>query len=221
MKSILVVEDNDELLTYLRELLTEERYTVHLASNGVKALKLFEEVNPDLVLLDLTLPDINGETVKKELKTLDKHVPIIILTADSDPSTVVRNLREGADDYINKPFKSNELLARIAARLRKTDSKILRLADLSIDTEKMEVRRGGNIIDLTPTEYELLYYLVSNQEKVLTREMILSRVWSQDNSIQTRVVDVYIGYLRKKLGDPQLLYSKRGYGYFVREPKKD
>lgn len=221
MKSILVVEDNYELLTYLRELLTDERYVVHLASNGAKAIKLFEKVDPDLVLLDLTLPDINGETVKQELKSINKHVPIIILTADADPTTVVRNLREGADDYINKPFKSNELLARIAARLRRSDSKLLSIDNLTIDTEKMEVRRGKDYIDLTPTEYELLTYLISNKEKVLTREMILSRVWSQDNSIQTRVVDVYIGYLRKKLGDPQLINSKRGYGYFAREPKRD
>ena len=214
-KSILIVEDNEDLLTYLREILVEDRYTVHSASSGTKAIKLFEETNPDLVLLDLTLPDISGETIKKEFKALNKQIPIIILTGDTDPSTVVRNLREGADDYIFKPFQANELLARIAVRLRKTEAIVVTLGDLTIDTDKMEVRRAGKIIELTPTEYELLHYLVTNKDKVLTREMILSRVWSQDSSIQTRVVDVYIGYLRKKLGKPQIVQSKRGYGYYV------
>lgn len=221
-KSILVVEDDIDLLDYLRETLSTQRYSVHTASNGVKARKLFFKIEPDVVLLDLNLPDIHGASLLTEFKEEKGRSQIIILTADDDPLSVAKLLRSGADDYISKPFTSDELIARIQARLRdqKDGAKAYSAGDVYLDIESMEVKKNNKIIDLTQTEFELLRYLMENKNKVLTREMILSRVWSSDPDIETRVVDVYIGYLRKKLdkdSNVKLIHSKRGYGYYIRD----
>lgn len=221
-RSVLVVEDDRDLLEYLREILSTQRYSVHTASNGVKARKLFFQVNPDIVLLDLNLPDIDGQSLLTEFKSGRNTSQIIILTADNDPMSVAKNLKNGADDYIAKPFTADELFARIQARLRdqKHEGTALSAGDIAMETESMEVKKKEKVIDLTQTEFELLKYLLENKNKVLTREMILSRVWSSDPDIETRVVDVYIGYLRKKIDtDPvnKLIHSKRGYGYLIRE----
>lgn len=217
-----MVEDDTDLLEYLREILATQRYSVYTASNGVKARKLFYKINPDVVLLDLNLPDLNGESLLAEFKSERNESQIIILTADNNPNSIAKNLEKGADDYIGKPFTADELFARIHARLRdqKNTSPILKVRNIEVNTETVEVKRDGKVVDLTRTEFELLRYLAENKDKVLTREMILSRIWSSDPDIETRVVDVYIGYLRKKLDNNHkkpLIVSKRGYGYVIRD----
>lgn len=220
--SILVIEDNPDLQTYLREILVEERYMVHIAGTAVKGRELFFDVNPDLVILDLHLPDIDGETIRNEFKKVSPTTPIIILTAENSPQAIARNLRAGADDYISKPFTSEELLARVSVRMRemRDSNSILKANDIEVNKDSLEVSVKGKYIDLTKTEFELLLYLMENKNKILTREMILSRVWSTNPDIETRVVDVYVGYLRKKLeqfSDGKLIYSKRGYGYSIKD----
>jgi len=221
-KSILVVEDDIDLLDYLRETLSTQRYSVHTASSGVKARKLFFKIEPDVVLLDLNLPDIDGSSLLTEFKSDNGKSQIIILTANSDPLSVAKLLRSGADDYISKPFTSDELFARIQARLRdqKDGTQVYSAGEVTLDLESMEVKKNNKVIELTQTEFELLRYLMEHKNKVLTREMILSRVWSSDPDIETRVVDVYIGYLRKKIdknSKTKLIHSKRGYGYYIRD----
>ncbi len=219
--TIIVVEDEPSLLEYLQDVLVNERYTVHPVSRGTEALALIEQVNPNLILLDLTLPDIGGETVCMEIKKLFPRLPIIILTAKDDPRDIVTGLGLGADDYVTKPFNTDELLARIKARLRDPQSEpILRIADLELNTETFEAKRAEKSIPLTHTEYTLLHYLLMNKNRVLTRDMILSSVWSLTPDIESRVVDVYIGYLRKKIDKgfgKKLIQSMRGFGYSLRD----
>lgn len=222
--TIIVVEDDKDLNRYLEQLLTEQRYVVHPVNSGVAALTLIEQVNPDLVLLDLTLPDIAGESVCTQLKKLYPQLPVIMLTAKDQDSEIVNGLNLGADDYITKPFQSDELLARVHARIReKPQNKIIRIEDLEINTDTFEVKRGGKDIPLTRTEYTLLHYLAINQGKVLTREMILSTVWAYTPDVESRVVDVYVGYLRRKIDQAfpkKLIVSVRGFGYMLRPPKE-
>jgi DNA-binding response OmpR family regulator len=166
---------------------------------------------------------MGGETVCVEAKKMYPDVPIIILTAKDSTADVVRGLEDlGADDYIAKPFETEELLARIKARLRKggNNSSRLEIADLILDTKTLEVKRGDKKIELTPQEFKLLEYLMSNKGKVMTRDAILNRVWLYSPDIETRVVDVYVGYLRKKIDegfDKPLIHSVRGFGYVVKE----
>lgn len=220
--SIVLIEDDEGLQKYIRELLLEAGNSVAVASTGVKGREMVNKVNPDLVILDLGLPDISGETLCTEIKKNNPNLPVIILTAKTGVENVVQGLELGADDYITKPFVADELLARIKARLRQggqVNTK-LKIADLTLDTESMEIRRGDKEIKLTPQEFRLLEYLMSNAGRVLTREMILNRLWLSSPDIETRVVDVYIGYLRKKIDegqDKKLIHSVRGFGYTIKE----
>lgn len=222
MHSILVVEDNSDLLEYVRELLLDQNFSVITAENGSLALQKLEKSPPDLVILDLGLPDIDGETVCMEIRKRFPAIPIIILTARDDTADVVKVLNLGADDYISKPFAGEELLARIRARLRRDgeeDTK-LKVADLEIDTNSLEVKRNGKLIKLTPKELQLLQYLMNNKGRVLHREIILNRVWMYSPDIESRAVDVYIGYLRKKIDSgykKKLLHCVRGYGYVIKD----
>lgn len=222
--TIVVVEDDKDLSKYLEDLLTAQRYVVHPVHEGIRALSLIEQINPNLVLLDLTLPDIAGESVCTQLKDLYPQMPVIMLTAKDNAEEIVQGLQLGADDYITKPFRSEELLARIQARLRTTQKEpIIRIADLELNTETFEVKRAGKLIALTRTEYMLLHYLALNQGRVLTREMVLSNVWAYTPDVESRVVDVYMGYLRRKIdrGFPtKLLMSIRGFGYMLRAPEQ-
>ncbi len=219
--TIVVVEDEPSLLEYLQDILVNQRFTVHPVNKGTQAISLIEQVNPNLVLLDLSLPDISGETVCAEVKKLFPRMPIIILTAKDDTKDIVAGLGLGADDYITKPFKTEELLARIQARLRDPSSDpVLRMGDLEMNTETFEVKRAEKTIPLTQTEYTLLHYLLTNKNRVLTRDMILSSVWSYTPDVESRVVDVYIGYLRKKIDKGytnKLIHSMRGFGYSLRD----
>jgi len=220
--SILVVEDDNDLREYLKNILTDSGYSVRVAIEGISALKDMKEVQPDLVLLDLGLPVLGGESVCIEAKKLYPETPIIILTARGTTTDTVKGLNLGADDYIAKPFETDELLARIRARLRSPslDGEKLKVADLELDTRTMEVRRGDKEIKLTPQEWKLLKYLMENKGRVLTRGMILNRIWLYSPDADTRVVDVYIGYLRKKLDtgfDKRIIHSVRGFGYVIKE----
>jgi DNA-binding response OmpR family regulator len=217
-----VVEDDKGLQKYLKELLLDNGYAVHTAGDGIAALEYFKKTAPDLMVLDLGLPIMSGEAVCQEVRKKYKDLPIIILTAKDAVSDIIKGLNFGADDYITKPFVADELLARIKARLRKQgeNDTALKIADLELDSKTLEVKRHGKLIQLTPQEFKLLQYLMSNKGRILTREMILSRIWLYSSDVETRVVDVYMGYLRKKVdtGYPkQLLHSVRGFGYVIKE----
>lgn len=223
VNSILVVEDDNGLQKYLKELLLDNGYSVQTTSDGIAALNILKKTVPDLVILDLGLPNMSGETVCLEIRKNYPTLPVIILTAKDTISDIVQGLNLGADDYMTKPFVADELLARIKARLRRTnggnDLK-LKVGNLELDSQSLEVKRGDNQIQLTPQEFKLLQYLMSNKGRILTREMILNRVWLYSPDIETRVVDVYMGYLRKKIDSghkEKLLHSVRGFGYMIKE----
>lgn len=217
---ILVVEDDKNIQEYLKETLLESGYSVDSAFDGITALNLVKKSLPDLVVLDLGLPDINGETICAEIKKKHPDLPIIILTAKGTTSDIVHGLDLGADDYLAKPFELEELLARIKARLREKGNTKLKVEELELDNTTLEVKRGSRQISLTPTEFKLLEYLMNNKGRVLSREMILNRIWLSSPDIETRVVDVYMGYLRKKIdadSPKQLIQSIRGFGYVIKD----
>ena len=220
--SILLVEDDKGLQKYLTELLLENNFQVEIASSGAQALSYLEEKKPNLVVLDLGLPDISGETVCTEIRKQYADLPIIILTAKDGVTDIIHGLNLGADDYVTKPFVADELLARIKARLRQTESieDTLSVGGLTLDTQTHEVTRDGKEISLTPQEFKLLHYLMSNKNRILSREMILNRIWMYSPDIETRVVDVYIGYLRKKIDngfEQKIIHSVRGFGYMIKD----
>ena len=222
VNSILVIEDDKGIQTYIKELLLDTGYSAQTAGDGVTALKYIQKTQPDLVILDLGLPNLSGESVCMEIRKKYPEIPIIILTAKDTTQDIVRGLNLGADDYIPKPFEGEELLARIKARLRRKDGNEtkLKVADLELDTRTIEVKRNGKLLKLTPQEFKLLHYLMANKGRILTRDMILNRIWSSSYEIETRVVDVYMGYLRKKIDSgfkKKLLHSVRGFGYTIKD----
>jgi|SRR3989344_3896290 len=222
VQTILVVEDDKGLQKYLRELLVDNDYAIKVAGDGIQALDTIKRVEPDLMVLDLGLPNMSGEAVCLEVRKKYPKLPVIILTAKAGTSDIVQGLNLGADDYITKPFVADEFLARIKARLRRIGNteNILKVADLELDSKTLEVKRAGKQIQLTPQEFKLLQYLMSNKGRILTREMILNRIWLYSSEVETRVVDVYIGYLRKKIdsgSNKKLLHSVRGFGYVIKE----
>lgn len=221
-KNILVVEDDTGLQKYLKELLMDNGYYVSLASDGTIALNNIQRLTPDVVVLDLGLPNMSGESVVAEIRKKHPSLPVMILTAKDSVSDIVNGLNLGADDYMTKPFVADEFLARLKARLRGAGNpeSRLKVADLELNAETLEVKRGERLIQLTPQEFKLLQYLMSNRGRILTREMILNRVWLYSPDIETRVVDVYMGYLRKKVDEGEekkLIHSVRGFGYMVKE----
>jgi DNA-binding response OmpR family regulator len=222
LKNVLIVEDDKGIQKYLKELLLDNGYSVKTASDGLSALEVLKKSQPDLVLLDLNLPNVNGETICLEIRKNYPGIRVIILTAKDTTTDIIQGLNLGADDYITKPFIADELLARIQARLRhngSNDSK-LKIADLELDNNTLEVSRAGKTIKLTPQEFKLLQYLMNNKGRILTRDMILNRIWPSSYDIETRVVDVYMGYLRKKIDNDakrKLIHSARGFGYMIKE----
>lgn len=221
MKRILVVEDDEAISKGIGNFLTESNYLVDFATDGAQALEQVERQTPDLVVLDLGLPKISGESVCREIKKQHPQLPVIILTAKIHSDDVVSGFQLGADDYIRKPFELEELMARIRARLKNTnEDEKLQVDDLILDPTAVRVVRGKKEIILSPHEFRLLHYLMSNRGKVLSREMILNRVWQYSEDIDTRVVDVYIGYLRKKIdahASKKLITSIRGFGYLLKD----
>lgn len=220
--TVLIIEDDDGIQTYLKDLLLDSGYNVLTASDGVSGLKIIKKSVPDLVLLDLGLPDMSGESVCAQIRKDNPELNVIMLTAKDTPQDVIQGLNMGADDYLTKPFVADVLLARINARLRRKngeDSKLI-VGDLILDTKTLEVTRGEKTISLTPQELKLLQYMMQNKGRILTRDMILNRLWLSSVDIETRIVDVYIGYLRKKIDtgfDKKLIQSVRGFGYMLKE----
>lgn len=218
---ILTIEDDQEISGFIQSVLRENGFLSHAAFTGSKGLELLETVSPDLVLLDLKLPDIQGETVCKRIKAEHPNLPVIILTAMDSPADMAHGLNAGADDYISKPFSDEVLIARVHARLRarNKDNGVLTIGDLTLNLQTHEVQRDGVQIELSSQEFKLLHYLMKNENIVLSRDMILSRIWGAVVDVETRVVDVYIGYLRKKIDKPfstQLIHSIRGFGYTMK-----
>ncbi len=219
---ILVIEDDRDIREYLKEFLTENNFSVHAEEKGIPGLEYLKKKEPDLVLLDLGLPDIDGESVCIEIRKNYPEIPVIILTAKNSVDDKVKALNVGADDYVTKPFVADELLARVHARLRNklpNNSKVT-IGDIELDSKKIQVKRGEKQIVLTPQEFKLLEYLMRNKGMVLTREMILNRIWQYSDDVESRVVDVYIGYLRRKIDtgfDKKVIQSVRGFGYTINE----
>jgi two-component system response regulator MprA/two-component system response regulator TrcR len=220
---VLIVEDDEVIAEFLQLELEHHGLRVRCAYDGPSGLEATKEFDPSVVILDIMLPKLDGVGVLKELRRRGNRVPVIMLTARDTPADKVHSLNLGADDYLTKPFDSGELMARLRALLRRTEGDdILRVADLEVNMTTREVRRGGRKVEgLTPREYELLEFMARNPRQVLSRDLLLSRVWEQEFGIETKVVDVYVGYLRKKLdapGEVPLIQTIRGVGYALREP---
>lgn len=218
MARVLVVDDDQALSEMLGIVLRAEGYEALFCDDGSKAQGIFKETKPDLVLLDLMLPGIDGIEVCKRIRS-ESGVPIVMLTARGDTLDIVKGLESGADDYIVKPFKPKELVARIKARLRKEDVKaeLLTLVDLTIDVVGHSVKRNGNEISLTPLEFDLLLALARKPWQVYTREQLLTDVWHYRNPADTRLVNVHVQRLRSKVEhdpeNPKIVMTVRGVGY--------
>jgi two-component system response regulator MprA len=223
---VLVVEDDQEIADVLRRTLRGEGHEVRSAGDGAEALRVAAEFIPDLVVLDLGLPKLDGVEVCRRLRA-ESDVPILILTARTETGDRVEGLDSGADDYLVKPFERQELLARLRALLRRRPprgSASLTVGDLRLNPDTREVYRGDRAIELTNREFELLEYLMRNERLVISRERLLEEVWGYDPMAMTNTIDVFISNLRRKLeqGDEaRLLHTKRGAGYVLRAPKPD
>ena len=225
---ILIVEDEKQIARFIELELQHEGYTVEIEYDGRDGLRRIEEREPDLILLDIMLPGINGMEVCRRIRQFSE-VPVIMLTARDETTDKVMGLDLGADDYITKPFVIEELLARIRVAMRKRGpssrlQNCLDVSDLKMDISKHQVSRGNEVIDLTKKEYDLLEYLLRNKGIVLTRDQILENVWSYDYAGDTNVVDVYVRYLRSKIDDTRsikLIQTVRGVGYVLREGKDE
>ena len=220
---LLVVDDEENLRTMLSAALRHHGFEITVASNGREALAAVDETKPDLVILDVMMPDLDGFEVCRRLRADDNHTPVLFLTARDSTEDKVRGLTLGGDDYLEKPFSLDELVARATAVLRragatKDDASILELEDLSLDDDAHIVLKAGEHIHLSPTEYKLLRYLLINKGRVLSKAQILDHVWEYDFDGDGGVVETYIGYLRRKLdtADPKLIHTIRGAGYTIR-----
>jgi len=223
---ILVVDDERAVRESLQRALELEGYEIELAADGREALARLAngESQPDAVILDVLMPVVDGLEVCRRLRRAGNRVPVLMLTARDEIENRVAGLDAGADDYVPKPFALEELVARIRALLRRTtgtSDDVLRFADLELDPGTREVRRNGDSIELTRTEFALLELFMTNPRQVLTRSIIFERVWGYDFGFASNSLDVYIGYLRRKTeaGDkPRLIQTVRGVGYALREP---
>ncbi|HWL36975.1 MAG TPA: response regulator transcription factor [Frankiaceae bacterium] len=222
----LVVDDDPELRAALTRALRLDGYDVTAVSNGLKALEAMPEAQPDVVVLDLMMPYVGGLEVCRRLRAKGDRTPILVLTARDEVGDRVAGLDAGADDYLVKPFALEELRARLRALIRRTkpqenDEAVLSLDDLSLDPVSRDVRRGERAIELTRTEFALLELLLRNAGRVLTRDVIMDRVWGYELEPASNSLEVFIGYLRRKTeagGEPRLIHTVRGVGYTAREP---
>ncbi len=216
-----MVEDDEDIVDVLRRTLRAEGYDVRAGLDGGSALEIASEFIPDLVVLDLGLPDMDGLDVCARLRE-GGDVPILMLTARAGTEDRVTGLDSGADDYLVKPFERSELLARIRALLRRhppRGSALLTAGDLRLNPDSQEAMRGEREIELTKREFELLEYLMRNQRLVISRERLLEEVWGYDPLDETNTIDVFISNLRRKLeegGEPRILHTKRGAGYVIK-----
>lgn len=225
---LLVVDDEPNIRELLSTSLRFAGFDVVAAANGREALEAAESHNPDLAVLDVMLPDMDGFTVTRKLRAAGRFFPVVFLTARDETEDKVTGLTVGGDDYVTKPFSLDEVVARIRAVLRRTapaedDDAILVVDDLELDDDAHEVRRGGDIIDLSPTEFKLLRYLMMNPNRVLSKAQILDHVWEYDFNGDASIVESYISYLRRKIDvpdRPKMIQTKRGVGYLLRTQDK-
>ena len=227
---LLVVEDEPNILELLSASLRLAGFEVATATGGLEALTATQRHRPDLVVLDVMLPDLDGFDVARRLRSGDTRTPVLFLTAKDATEDKVTGLTIGGDDYVTKPFSLEEVIARIRAVLRRARSTgppppptRLRAADLELDEESHEVWRAGRRVQLSPTEFKLLRYLMTNAGRVLSKAQILDRVWQYDFGGQAHVVELYISYLRKKIDKlgPPLIHTIRGVGYTLRTPPEN
>ena len=231
MSKILVVDDELHITELLQMGLSYNGFEVTTATSGRSALQVLDSERPDLLVLDVMMADLDGFELARRIRQSEgsrPKMPIIFLTAKDATEDKISGLGLGADDYVTKPFSVGELIARIRAVLRRTDAATqqnttLSILDLEIDEAAMEVRRDGRVIELTPTEYRLLHYLVSNQRAVLTKVQILEHIWEYDFDANASVLETYISYLRRKVDfkEPRLIKTIRGIGYSVRAPQEE
>lgn len=221
MTRVLVVEDEPNIAEFIRRGLIYKGYDVDVAASGEEALEAAQKRLPDLVVLDLMLPGMDGIEVCRRLRAADE-VSIIMLTARDSVSDKVRGLESGADDYITKPFEFEELLARVRATLRRRSGKnteVLRVGDLTVKPASREVTRGSRAVELTAREFDLLEFLARHAGEVVTKETLFEKVWGFDFEIESDAIKVYVSYLRKKLntkGEPDLIHAVRGVGYMLK-----
>ena len=222
---VVVVDDEDSLTDLLSMALRYEGWDVKIASDGQRAMAITREFRPDVIVLDIMLPDIDGLQVLTRLRADGINTPILFLTAKDSLDDRIVGLTVGGDDYVTKPFSLEELVARLRGLIRRStltvsdsDDSFLAVGDLTLDEDSYEVQRAGTIIELTATEFELLRYLMRNPRRVLSKSQILDRVWSYDFGGKSSVVELYVSYLRKKvdsLGEP-MIHTVRGVGYVLK-----
>jgi two-component system, OmpR family, copper resistance phosphate regulon response regulator CusR len=228
MKKILLIEDDPHVCSFINKGLTEEGFEVSVAMTGETGLEMFQSFNYDLIILDIMLPNMSGIDVCKSIRNTKSEIPILFLTALGSSENIVMGLNTGADDYLVKPFKFIELVARVKTLLRRSekfnndpvDKEILRFADIELDNYTKTVKRNGQEISLTSTEFRLLYMFMKNPKRVLSRAAMLDEVWGVNFDLGTNVVDVYVNYLRKKLdkyGKGKLIHTVIGMGYVLKD----
>ena len=224
---LLVVDDEPNILELLSVSLRFAGFEVATATDGADALDKVRDVKPDLIVLDVMMPGLDGFAVASTLRSRGDHVPVVFLTARDATEDRVQGLTLGGDDYVTKPFSLEEVVARIRAVLRRTrgdadeDRHVMAFADLELDEDSHEVRRAGRVIETSPTEFTLLRYLMLNPNRVLSKSQILDHVWDYDFRGEAGIVESYISYLRRKIdteGLPPLIHTKRGVGYVLRLP---
>ncbi|MCQ2008650.1 MAG: response regulator transcription factor [Sporolactobacillus sp.] len=228
-KKIMVVDDEPSIVTLLSFNLKKSGYDVLTATNGTDALQLARDTRPDLIVLDLMLPGMDGMDVCKQLRQEKQFIPILMLTAKDDEFDKILGLELGADDYMTKPFSPREVVARVKAILRRTElgkqeqNEVLAIGDLKVYPNNFEAVFKGDEMVLTPKEFELLVYMMEHKGRVLTREQLLNAVWNYDFAGDTRIVDVHVSHLREKIEDvtrkPLYIKTVRGLGYKFEEPK--
>lgn len=225
---VLVVDDEQMLTDLLSMALHMEGWEVHTAGSGFEALQGVRDHDPDIVVLDIMMPDLDGMEVLQRLRQQGNQVPVLFLTAKDAVVDRVAGLTAGGDDYVTKPFSLEEVVARLRALLRRAgsalsaeDDPVLRVGDLSLNEDSHEVLRDGDEIELTATEFELLRFLMRNQRRVVSKAQILDRVWNYDFGGKSSVVELYISYLRKKIdaGRTPLIHTVRGVGYMIKAPQ--
>lgn len=234
---LVVVDDEPSIRELLSASLRFSGFEVITASNGTEAIEVIVDSQPDLIIMDVMMPDIDGFTVTSRIRQEGIDAPVLFLTARDDTQDKVMGLTVGGDDYVTKPFSLEEVVARIRAILRRTreeveDNPVIRVADLEINEDSHDVTRHGELIDLSPTEYKLLRYLMDNEGRVLSKAQIFDHVWQYDWGGDAAIVESYISYLRKKIdgvtytddeGNTQkvepIILTKRGIGYMIREPR--
>lgn len=226
---VLVVDDEPNIRDLLTTSLRFNGYSVYAVGNGNDAVVAAEKGNPDIILLDVMLPDQSGFAVTKKLRSMGIDVPVLFLTARDETEDKVTGLTVGGDDYMTKPFSLDEIMARISAILRRTQKvetsdSVIEVGEIAMNEDAHEVFVNGQLVEFSPTEYKLLRFLMSNANRVLTKSQILDHVWEYDFGGEMGIVESYVSYLRKKL-DPltaePVIVTKRGVGYMYKSPKKD